>query len=137
MSLATQAAPVKLSCPRTGKPLRELPGGGLTTAAPKPAPEIPLEPLRPRKARQARPTHGTCGMTLRINGVPYRVRPLYIDPELGTRAFRLTKADGTAYDLACGTHGRECTCPDFVYARDGIDPAGCKHVKAGVALGLL
>jgi hypothetical protein len=48
-------------------------------------------------------------------------------------ALSLTKPDGTRYEIANG----ECTCPDFVYCRDRIDPKGCKHVAALRAVGLL
>jgi hypothetical protein len=34
-------------------------------------------------------------------------------------------------------HGVECSCPDWVYSRDGKDPKGCKHVASLRALTLL
>ncbi len=33
--------------------------------------------------------------------------------------------------------GHTCDCPDFIFHRDGLDPGGCKHIKALVACGLL
>ena len=30
-----------------------------------------------------------------------------------------------------------CDCPDFTFKREGIDPEGCKHIKALVACGLI
>src|SRR4051794_26562934 len=89
----------------------------------------------PRPAR--RPTHGTCGLTLKVNGVSYAVRPGPADAFAALKSFRLTKGDGTAYDVAVTLTGNVCDCPDFVFHRDGIDPAGCKHVKALAAVGII
>ena len=83
-----------------------------------------------------KPASGKCGLTLRINGTRYRVRPLPADFG-GMRAFRLTKPDGEFHDIAREIHGLSCTCGDWVFRRDGIDEAGCKHVRAAVAVGLL
>jgi hypothetical protein len=92
-------------------------------------------PRPPVKARKpARPTHGTCRLTLSINGTNYSVRP---NVGAAYTAFRLKKSDGTTYDVASTEHGLTCDCPDHVFHRDGLDPAGCKHVKAMVACGLL
>jgi hypothetical protein len=94
------------------------------TKTSKPAPKAPA------------PVSGRCSLTLKINGVPYRVRKL--DPEFGRhRAFRLTKRDGDFHDVIDGLYGAECTCGDFVFRRDGLDPTGCKHVKACRACGLI
>lgn len=90
---------------------------------------------RPR--RPARPAHGTCRLSLTINGVVYAVRPLPCDRPAASRSFRLRKNDGTAYHVGATPHGLVCDCPDFTFSRDGIDPAGCKHIKAMVAVGLL
>lgn len=87
--------------------------------------------------RPARPTHGTCRLTLTVNGTAYRVRPIPADAFAALQAFRLKKFDGTTYDVALTVHGLTCDCPDFAFHRDGIDPAGCKHIKAMVACGLL
>jgi hypothetical protein len=92
----------------------------------------PRPPVKPRKP--ARPAHGTCRLTLTINGTHYSVRP---NVGAACVAFRLKKADGTVYDVARTLHGLTCDCPDFLMRRDGIDPAGCKHIKAMVACGLL
>lgn len=93
-----------------------------------------------RKARAARPAHGTCGLTLSINGVKYRVRPLDVTGFGAVKAFRLSKqaADGAVYDLSVYLDDRaECDCPDFTFHRAGNDPAGCKHIKAARACGLI
>jgi hypothetical protein len=74
---------------------------------------------------------------LLINRTIYRVRPLRGDPATAARAFRLNKPDGTLYDVAQTVFGPTCDCPDFIFRRDGLDPAGCKHVKALVAEGLI
>src|SRR4051795_5956235 len=90
-----------------------------------------LEPLAPRS--RPRPAH----LFLKINETVYGLRALDCDPELAIRAFRLAKADGSRYDVAQTPYGPQCDCPDFIFRRDGIDPAGCKHVKALIAEGLL
>jgi hypothetical protein len=94
-------------------------------------------PHRPVNRKAARPAHGTCRLTLHINGTAYAVRPMACDPAAASRSFRLRKADGTACHLGATTHGPDCDCPDFTFHRDGIDPAGCKHIKALAAVGLL
>ncbi len=76
-------------------------------------------------------------MVLTIDETVYAVRPVRSDPHVAVKAFRLQKADGTLYDVAQTRYGPECDCPDFIYRRDGIDPSGCKHVKALVAYRLL
>jgi len=76
-------------------------------------------------------------LLLVINATLYHVDSL---PSGGTsvaRAFRLKKADGTVYDVAQTHFGPECDCPDFLFRRDGLDPSGCKHVRALIAQGLL
>lgn len=77
------------------------------------------------------------GLFLKINETFYRVRPLREGPGEATRAFRLNKPDGTLYDVAQTDFGPTCDCPDFIFRRDGLDPSGCKHVKALVAEGLI
>jgi hypothetical protein len=79
---------------------------------------------------------GLCGLTLRINSEPYKVRPLPAEFG-GLKAFRLTKTDGTFHDVSRGAYGMECTSGDFVWRRDGIDPEGCKHIRSVRACGLL
>lgn len=101
-----------------------------------PHPAAPVKPAR--KPRTIKPAHGTARLTLHINGTAYAVRPLAVEPAAGVdRLIRVRKADGTAYHVSRHGHGAECDCPDFVFSRDGIDPAGCKHVKALAAVGLI
>jgi hypothetical protein len=85
----------------------------------------------------ARPTHGTARLSLFINGTAYHVRQLSTDALTAIKAFRLRKFDGTEYDIAHTVHGITCDCPDFTFKREGIDPEGCKHIKALVACGLI
>lgn len=74
---------------------------------------------------------------LRIRETLYGVNPLPCHPEVAGKAFQLYKDDGTRYDVVRTPHGVACDCPDFVYRRAGLDPAGCKHVRALVRQGLL
>jgi len=80
---------------------------------------------------------GSSRLLLVIDQTVYSVLPLDCDSWAATRAFRLNKVDGTLYDVAQTRYGPQCDCPDFIFRRDGIDPTGCKHVKALVAQGLL
>lgn len=94
------------------------------------------------------PVVGTARLTLvivnetqkRTVRTEYTVR--YLDPEeWATPAWRLTKQikgkAGSVYDVHLTEHGPECTCPDFLYARQHKDAAGCKHCAALRAVGLL
>lgn len=102
----------------------------------QPAPHVP---------RVSRPAHGTARLTLQINGTVYGVRPIPADTfGASGKAYRLRKSGAVApdggpvfYDVCESVFGPTCDCPDFVFHRDGIDPGGCKHVKALVAVGLL
>jgi SWIM zinc finger len=98
--------------------------------------KLPKLETAPTPKPTPKPATGKCGLTLRINGVPYKVRKL--DAEFGrVRAFRLTKTDGQFHDVIDGLYGPSCSCGDFVFRRDGIDPRGCKHILAARAVGLL
>src|SRR5262245_19198738 len=74
---------------------------------------------------------------LKIRENVYQVAPIAVDPSAAVRVFRLNKANGTLYDVAQTCFGPRCDCPDFIYRRDGLDPAGCKHVRALVDHGLI
>ena len=87
----------------------------------------------PAKTGGCRESH----LFLMINETVYAVRSLTLETPATDRAFRLNKADGTLYDVAQTRHGPRCDCPDFIFRRDGLDPAGCKHVQALVAQGLI
>jgi hypothetical protein len=90
------------------------------------------------RRKAAPPPHGVTRLTLSINGTDYTVRPLWCDGVHASRLFRLRKV-GTPkrYCVAQTPDGAVCDCPDWVFNRDGIDPDGCKHIKAMVAVGLL
>jgi len=90
-----------------------------------------------RDRKIIRPAHGVARLTLHINGTSYALRRIPADPSIALKAFRLRKADGTAYYVAATEHGPVCDCPDFTFHRDGIDPAGCKHIRALAAVGLM
>ena len=88
--------------------------------------------------KPARPPHGVARLTLHINSTAYSVRPLWCDGIHATRLFRLHKAGTpTRYVIALTPDGPVCDCPDYTFNRDGIDPEGCKHIKAMLAVGLL
>lgn len=83
------------------------------------------------------PSLGIARLSLFINGTAYHVVPLPADKLTTIKAFRLRKFDGTEYDIVQQPRGITCDCPDFTFNREGVDPQGCKHIKALVACGLL
>lgn len=83
------------------------------------------------------PARGTCRAIVEINGTPYVARPLPSADASVRRLYRLRKPDGSLYHVAQGAHGPECDCPDFIFHRSGLDPAGCKHIQALTAYGML
>jgi hypothetical protein len=83
------------------------------------------------------PRHGLCSLHLRINGKSYRCRPVPVDGVEVYKLFTLTSLEGQTYNVAMTPEGHTCECADFVYSRDGLDPTGCKHIKAMMALGIL
>jgi hypothetical protein len=76
-------------------------------------------------------------LALRIRDTTYDVRPLRFENCIASRAFRLYKDDGTAYQVIQTRFGAERDCPEFVFRRAGIDPVCCKHVRALAARGML
>lgn len=76
-------------------------------------------------------------LTLTIAGTPYEVTPDPADDVLMVRAWRLSKPDGKVYDVAEYLDHCTCDCPDFVFRRDGLDAAGCKHIRAAAVVGLI
>jgi hypothetical protein len=94
--------------------------------------------LTKRSPRAAKPGRTRWShLFLTIRETVYLVDRIACDPATETRAFRLSKGDGTLYDVAQTIFGPQCDCPDFVYRRDGLDPDGCKHVRALVDHGLI
>jgi hypothetical protein len=91
----------------------------------------------PLRQRRIGPARAACRLTMEINGVDYRVEQSPDEASAARKSYRLRKLNGTAYDVALTNHGLTCDCPDFIFHRDGLDPDGCKHIKAMVAYGLL
>jgi hypothetical protein len=89
------------------------------------------------RLRRVRPARGTCRVIVEINGVGYVARPIPADGLEARRLIRLRKPDGAVYYVSEHAFGAQCDCPDFIFHRDGIDPTGCKHIKALAACGLL
>lgn len=90
---------------------------------------------RSHSERSTRPTPSRLFLTIRDR--LYAIRKVACDPHIADKAFRLLKDDGSLYDVVQTRHGPACDCPDFLFRRDGLDPAGCKHVQALVACGLI
>jgi hypothetical protein len=80
---------------------------------------------------------GSFRLDLTIGETSYAIRPLAESLKAGSRAFRLVKGDGTIYDVASTAYGPVCDCPDYIFRREGLDPSGCKHIKALVGSGLI
>jgi hypothetical protein len=91
-----------------------------------------------RTPRTIRPAHGTARLTLHLNGTAYAVRLLTTDPASGcTRLVRLRKADGVEYHVSRHAGGPECSCPDWIFSREGLSYGPCKHIAGLMAVGLL
>ncbi len=67
---------------------------GMATAVARPAGEIS------RRRRNIGPARAVCRLTMAINGVDYRVEPNPVGAFAVSKAYRLRKPDGTAYDVA-------------------------------------
>lgn len=87
-------------------------------------------PATARRKSSGRDT-STSALVLLIGPDAYRLNLI------GGRGLRLSKPDGTAYDIDVGARWPRCDCPDFLYRRDGVDPDGCKHIRALVREGLV
>jgi hypothetical protein len=91
------------------------------------------------RTTKARPKPAdVCRLTVHIRGVAYSARPIPAEcfgP--ARRAWRLRKADGTAYDVAEMPRGATCDCGDQAFRHEGLDALGCKHIRALRALGLI
>ncbi len=92
-----------------------------------------------RNARESQRPKGrhASQLLLTIDQTLYAVRPLPAASASAERAFLLQKLDGTSYSVENTLGGAHCDCPDFIFRRDGIDPQGCKHIRALVAQGLV
>lgn len=67
----------------------------------------------------------------------YTVALLEPHPAVASLAWRLMKDGGTFHDVRLSDDGASCSCEDFLFCREGKDRAGCKHVAALRAVGLL
>jgi hypothetical protein len=86
-----------------------------------------------RPVRQVKPAHGVARWilpigevgtgVLSINGTPYTVTCLFINGQL--TGYRLTKEDGTTYDIDATANPWRCDCPDATFHPER--PGGCKH----------
>ena len=94
-----------------------------------------LTPSRPRPTPKSPPM--TYRLDLTIGRTTYAIVPIAEASPPDSRAFRLIKGDGTIYDVAQTGHGPHCDCPDYIFRREGLDPSGCKHIKALVGSGLI
>lgn len=80
---------------------------------------------------------GSARLLIRISGRLYGLTRIDRRPSAVLEGWRLTKPDGTTYDCGRTRHGYSCDCPDYVFRREDLEPDGCKHCKALVAVGLL
>lgn len=97
-----------------------------------------IAPAREPRRGKPRPP-AVCTLTLTIAGQDYRIKGIDA-PAFGStsRAYSLRKVGADArYHAVATPHGPACDCPDYIFRREGIDPAGCKHLRALKALGLL
>src|SRR4051812_29395920 len=103
----------------------------MSTLAPPPVPVKPSPaPVARKKPVRAAPAPDVCRLTVTIRGADYRARPVRNETSAG-RAWSLRKvATGARYHVVETPHGPSCDCADFTFKRDGIDPAGCKHVRS-------
>jgi hypothetical protein len=98
--------------------------------------------LPPVKPRVVRPAHGRARLTLTVVNAhveqTYTVRPVPCDPGSGaSKCYSLRKDDGTVYHCSAHDHGNECSCPDWIFNRDGLSYGPCKHLATLAAFGLL
>lgn len=76
-------------------------------------------------------------LVLAIGELVYHLTRVPCAVEAAERCYLLRKLDGTEYHVSRHDHGCMCTCPDFIFRRDGRDPAGCKHTQALHHFGML
>jgi SWIM zinc finger len=97
--------------------------------------------MTPAPASRSKPhlrrTPALCRLWLRINGTDYGVRRIGDAPAAVLEAWRLTKCDGTTYDVGRTADGYTCDCPDYDWRRGVTGDDVCKHVLALKAVGLL
>lgn len=74
--------------------------------------------------------------TVQVRGKRYVAALIAAEDDEVLAAVRLTGPAGQVYDVARTVHGFACTCPDFIWKREGTG-TNCKHVVACHAAGLL
>lgn len=87
-----------------------------------------------RKPAPAQPQRNRCRLTLTINGTDYALRS-FASPD--GRVWILRRAEGHHHHVAPTAHGWTCNCGDWTWRREHRDPAGCKHIRALRAVGLI
>lgn len=84
------------------------------------------------------PAHGTASLTLRINDSEYALWKVPAHEAGVTACYELKKKGSSdRYHVSEHAHGAECTCGDWTFRRNHLDPAGCKHIKALAVFGLI
>jgi hypothetical protein len=80
------------------------------------------------------------GKRTREEVTAYGVIVLQPDPDVGSPAVRLVKADGSSYDLIQTEYGWTCECRDFESRRRNVANEAdreCKHIRAVLKAGVL
>lgn len=76
-------------------------------------------------------------LTVEIKGTSYGVETFFAEGT-GNKVVRLSKLDGTAYDVEQGWERTTCNCPDYQRRHAELPYSdGCKHVRSMVELGLI
>lgn len=91
------------------------------------------------------PVKGTARLTLTVNVetqkkavlTHYQLQLIPSHPEMGYPAWRLTKSDGSHYEVLLTQDGPICNCADYIYRREYSAEPMCKHLKSLRAVGLL
>ena len=89
-----------------------------------------------RAGSKAKPA-SRCSLTLRIGETAYNVRPVATVETVEVKAFHLTREGSPPYRVSQTDRGFRCSCPDAQYRHGDPDDAGCKHVRAMRAVGLV
>ncbi|WP_406698596.1 hypothetical protein V5E97_06900 [Singulisphaera sp. Ch08] len=76
-------------------------------------------------------------LTVEIKGTNYGVETFLAETTLN-KVVRLSKIDGTSYDVEQGWDRTTCTCPDYQRRHADLPYSdGCKHVRSLVSLSLI
>lgn len=93
---------------------------------------------RPETHGMAKLSHAGKVLTITVKGkaTAYTVEFLVTDRRVAHPAIRLTKGDGTSYDIHHDKHGWHCQCPSQVFVEDKMGRL-CKHLRACRNVGLI